>query len=157
MLQRPSAPSPLYGRTEIFIMAEALGVIGSLIAVYQLADRSAQILSGIRHAPTELLALHNEVSDLAMTIKTVETCLKTNDSLSVLETGHVVELLKRAKCHLLQLNELIHMRFLKPGTPNGVHKISRLRWALAKGTVERHRSALRDVRNNIMTELVSIN
>ena len=77
MRQRPSAPLPLYGRIEILIMAEALGVIRSLIAVYQLADRSAQILSRIRHATTELLALHNEVSDLAITIRTVETCLST--------------------------------------------------------------------------------
>ena len=140
-------------------MAEAIGVLGSVIAVYQIADRTNQILSKIRHAPAELLALHNEVSDFTVTLRTVETSLGTTipQNSSLTETRHVSDLIDRAKDHLLLLNQLIHMRFLQSGAVDGHYTISRLRWARAEETVKRHRNALRDIRNNVMTELISIN
>ena len=140
-------------------MAEALGTIGSVISVYQLADRATQILSKIKRAPSELLALHNEISDLMATLRTVEDCVKINSSENALrpDTQHIAELIENAKNHMLQLDQLIHMRFLESGRLDRDHRISRTRWARARSTMENHRIALRDIKSNIMTELMSAN
>ena len=138
-------------------MAEALGILSSVISMYQLLDRANHIISKVRHAPTELLALHNEVSDLTATLRTVEACLRATipGKASTPNTQHMTELIESAKNHLIQLNQLIHMRFLESGSIDGDHRVFRLRWARSKSTVERHRTALRDIKNNIMTELMS--
>ena len=140
-------------------MAEALGILGSVISVYQLADRATQVLTKILHAPFELLALHNELSDLVATLRTVEECVRVKSSENMLGSGmqHIAELVANAKNHVMQVNQLVHMRFLKSGTLDGDPRIFRMRWLRAKTIVENHRLALRDIRGNIMTELISIN
>ena len=62
----------------ISVMAVALSIVGSAIALYQVADRVTQLLSKAKHfheASSEILALNNEVSDLTVTLQNIEQCL----------------------------------------------------------------------------------
>lgn len=145
-------------------MADLLSLAASIITVVGAADTISKTLSKIKilhHAPEELLALNNEVSDLKVVLSSVESYI-TAEHLDASVTSqdlprHMSTLLERAKDQLLQLDQLIHYRFLKAGSLDGEYKIFRLEWVKAKSTVENHRQVLRETRQNLVTQLTLIN
>ena len=144
-------------------MATTLSLIASVIAVVGAADTIAKTISEVkvlRDAPDELLALNNEVSDLTVILRNVESCVTGNDA----ERGtvppdtlqHMFTLVDRAKSRLLELDRLIHYKLLESGSFNADYKVFWIRWARAKSTVESHRMALRDIRQNIVLQILVI-
>ena len=145
-------------------MADPLSLAASIITVVGVADTIGKTLSKIKvlhHAPEELLALNNEISDLKVVLSIVESCINTEHPDTVAISQHLLEnmstLLERAKDRLLQLDQQIHYRFLKSGSLESNYKVFRLEWVKAKTTVENHRQALRDARQNLITQLTLIN
>ena len=145
-------------------MADALSLIASIIAVVEAAETIGKIISRgkiLRNAPDELLALHNEVSDLTVTLRNIEGCISTNSSQrstvpqDILQ--HTATLIDRAKHRLLKLDHLIHYRLLKSGSFEGDYKNFRVRWMRARSDVERHRVTLRDIRQNLVLQILVIN
>ena len=141
-------------------MAVALSIVGSAIAVYQVADRVGQLLSKAKylyHAPSELFALNNEISDLTVTLQNVEQCLSSNTTERVTlpenKIQHVCDLIDAAKKELLRLEQLVHYRFLRSGTLDGDFKVFRLRWARSRPIVENHRQNLQRIRQNVLMEM----
>ena len=115
-------------------MAAALSIVGSAIALYQIADRVGQLLSKAKHlhqAPSELFALNNEISDLTVVLQNVEQCLSPNTTEGIIlpenKIQHVCDLIDTAKKELLDLEQLIHYRFLKSGTLDGDFRVFRIR------------------------------
>ena len=144
-------------------MAATLSIIGLAISVYQVAERVSTLLSKakrLHHAPSELFALNNEVSDLRITVQNVEQCLSTSNegsiALSENKLKHVGHLIDTAKEELLDLEKLIHYQFLKSGTLEGNFKVFRLRWVKTKPLVTQHREAIYKIRQNILMELQTI-
>ena len=145
-------------------MADPLSLIASIIAVVGAAETIGKTISKgkiLRNAPDELLALNNEVSDLTVTLRNIEHCLPTNDTersaVSQETLQHTSTLIERAKHRLIDINQLIHYRLLKSGSFEGDFKVFRTRWMREKSEVERHRIALRDIRQNIVLQILVIN
>ena len=117
-------------------------------------------IRNIRNAPSEALALINEVSDLRIILDDLEGYILQNTARPQLSQGqlhHMSVLLQRAKDLLLELDQLVEYRLLKPDSRSDKIQVSRLEWAKAKDTIEKFRMGLRDIRLNVVTQMVVIN
>ena len=149
-------------------MADPLSITASIIAVVGAAEGVTKTLAkirNIRNAPEELLALINEVSDLRIVFGDVQNYIQSTErsqTTSRLATTnevlqHMAILINRAKYKLLELDQLIQYRLMKPESISNHIKVSRREWTRAKTTIESFRQALRDIRLNIVTQMVIIN
>ena len=147
-------------------MADPLSVTASVIAVVGAIEGVSKTLAKVRtlrNAPSELLALINEASDLRIVLGDVERYITRDGNQSQAfrdQLQNISHLVTRAKDCLLELDKLIHYRFLKPGTDElktKEIKVSRREWAQAKTTTERFRQSLRDIRLNLATEIIVLN
>ena len=147
-------------------MADPLSIVASVIAVVGAIEGVSKTLAKIRtlrNAPSELQALVNEVSDLRIIVGDVENYTSRNTN--QLQAPHdqlknMSILVARAKDCILELDMLIHSRLLRPGAQERKEKaikVSRREWAQARGTIERFRQTLRDIRLNIATEMLVLN
>ncbi|KAL9112793.1 MAG: hypothetical protein Q9187_007725, partial [Circinaria calcarea] len=73
------------------------------------------------------------------------------------ELQHISILVGRAKDKLLELDELIQYRLVKPESISDQIKVSKREWARAKDSIERFRQSLRDIRLNIATHMIVVN
>ena len=143
------------------LMADGLSLAASIFAVLGAADGLSRVLSQIRrlrHAPNELLALINEVSDLRIVLGGIQTYAIQNEYDLHLSQNHVRDLMvltDRAKETVLELDKLIHYRLIKP--QHGTVKLAKTEWLKGATRVERLRHQLRDSRLNIATQMVLIN
>ena len=144
-------------------MAEMLSVVRSAIAVYQIADRLGQLLSKAKHlsrAPSEVFALSNEISDLTIILQSFEQCLLPSGAgrITIPEPRlqHLSGLIKKAKEKLLELEKLIHMRFLKSGSLQRDFKVFRLEWIKDRAVADHHQRALKRIQENIVMEVQGI-
>ena len=144
-------------------MADPLSITASVIAVVGAVDSVNKTLVRIKNlvnAPRNLLALMNEVSDLALVLNDVESFVRqTAERRQSHEDKlrHMELLINRAKNRLLELEHLIHYRLLKPdSTPNKI-RLSRREWVAAKNIIEDFRRSLRDMRIDIVTQMLILN
>ena len=145
-------------------MADPLSIIASIIAVIGAAEgvtKTFQKIKNIRKAPSELLALINEVSDLRIVLANTESHLNqnavTSKSQPLNHLQHLAVLLQRAKNQLLQLDELTQYRLIKADSRLESMKVSRREWATSKDTIENFRRSLRDIRLNIIGQMSVLN
>ena len=143
-------------------MADPLSVTASIIAVVGAAEGVTKTLArirDIRNAPEELLALINEVSDLRIILGDIQSYVQNDTRPLTLQDAlqHLSILINRAKDKLLQLDELIQYRLTKPESVLDQIKISRREWTRAKTTVDKFRQSLRDIRLNIVSQMIVIN
>ena len=144
-------------------MAEAIGLTASIISILGAADAvliSLAKLKVFRKAPAELLSLNNEVADLRIVMGQVESYVASEGVVTSSSPRNLIQQMstqvERAKAELLQLEQLIHYRFLKSGTFEGSYKVFRLEWLKSKSIVETHRQNIRETRQNIFTQLLLI-
>ena len=143
-------------------MADPLSFAASIIAVLGAAEGVAKTLSriqSIRNAPDELLALINEVSDLQIIFGDVQSYARSTQGpqMSRDHLQHLLAFVNRAKEKLLQLDELVHYKLLKPQSSPDHIKVSKREWLKQVKTIERFRQSLRDIRLNIVIHMVMIN
>ena len=140
-------------------MADPLSITASIIAVVGAAEGVTKTLAkikSIRNAPDELLALMNEVSDLKLVISDIQNHIVIQRAQTPqTELQNISTLVKRAKDKLLELDQLIQYRLVKPESDQ--IKVSRREWLRAKAVIERFRQNLRDIRLNIITQMAVIN
>ena len=141
-------------------MAAAVSLAASIVAIVGAADAVGKTLSKARllyRAPDELLALNNEIADLTVVMRNIGNHLPTADSATTQEPiDHLRTLVERARDRILQLDHLIHYQFLKSGSFDSDYKVFRLRWARWRDTVEGHRQALRDAKQNVVIQMQAI-
>ena len=144
-------------------MAEALSLVSSIIAVVGAAEACGQMLSKLKillNAPEEISILYNDITDLTTTLKSVSGCISSSDTeTSAIASSwgaahHMSALVDRAREKILELNEMVHSQFTKAGSCDGDFKFCRLRWAKAKSRVESQRQVLRDIRMNIVMQML---
>ena len=143
-------------------MADPLSLAVSIIAVLGAAEGVAKGIMkiySIRNAPDEILALNNEVSDLQILMYDIRHFIKDSpeSQLSQEHVQHLVSSVNRAKEKLLQLNELMQYKIIKPQTSSNQLKISKREWLKAAQVINRSRQSLRDIRSNITTRFLLIN
>ena len=144
-------------------MADPLSIAASIIAVIGAAERVRKTLTkirNIRNAPSEVLALVNEVSDLRIILGDLEGYIRQNTARPQLpeeQLHHMSILLQRAKDRLLELDRLVEYRLLTPESRSDRIRVSRREWAQSKDTVKRFRQSLRDIRFNIVAQMVVVN
>ena len=143
-------------------MADGLSLVASIIAVIGAAEgvmRTFSRIKSIGHAPDELLALMNEVSDLQIILDDVQSYIRNSQrpQMSQKHLQHLSLFIDRAKVKLLELDELIYYRVLKPEGSLKNIKLSKKEWLKAVETIDRFRKALRDIRLNIVTHMMTIN
>ena len=141
-------------------MAELISLIASIITVLGTADSALKTLSVIksfRKAPTELLALQNEIADLSVVLNDVESSLSRDAEMPPGSPGqiqHLAKLIIQAKTQLLELDKVVHYKIILRGAPNHGLEMSRMGWIKAKPILEGIRQGLREVRHNIMTQMM---
>ena len=118
-------------------MADPLSIIASVIAVLGAAESAGKALNRIRdmtNAPDEILALSNEISDLTVVLKHVETYVTgANGAVISLEhLEHLSLLVRRAQSKLAQLEQIMHDHLPVSGGANRRMSPLRLWWALLK-------------------------
>ena len=144
-------------------MADPLSISASIIAVLGAAEGIGKTLNkirNIREAPIELLALINEISDMKVVLSDTGNHFIQNISNMHLQrehSQHMTTLLDRAKEQLLQLDELVQYRLVRPGSTSQKVQLSRREWTLATSTVQSFRETLRDTRLNKIAQMSVIN
>ena len=143
-------------------MADPLSIIASITAVIGAADSVGKALLRIKllhDSPKQLLALINEVSDFRIVLYSVEKqfCRPQDVKSNSDHLSHLSDMIGKAKVTLLQLDELIEYRFKRPDSTDGHLNVSRVEWLRAEVTVERLRQALRDVKQNIESQMGLMN
>ena len=123
-------------------MADPLSITASIIAVIGAAESIGKAFTqirNIRNAPSEVLALINEVSDLRIILGDVERYFirGNNGGQYSGQLQTMSRLVDRAKEYLLELDQLIQYRLLKPNSSAAQYKISRHEWVAAKHIIER--------------------
>lgn len=132
-------------------MAEPLSIIASIIAVIGAAETVGKALNRIRdimNFPDEGLALSNEISDLTIVLKHVETYVTAAD-------GHISVLAKRAQRRLAQLENIMHNHLPEPGGANRGSSLLRLQWVLLKTKINGLRVDLRDIKLSNMVQVTT--
>ena len=109
-------------------MADPLSITASIIAVVTAAEGVSKTLAKIKNAqraPSELLALVNEVSDLRVILSDVDSHLRRDAERALLSDPlqHMATLLQRAKNQLLQLDQLIQYQLVKPDSTTANLKV----------------------------------
>ena len=141
-------------------MADPLSITASIIAVIGAAEGVSKTLAkikNIRNAPSEVLALVNEVSDLRIVLGDVERYIirdTTGTYRSPEQLRTMSTLVTRASGHLLELDKTIQYRLIKANSTAADFRVSRHEWAVARPAVERFRQSLRDVKLNMVTQMV---
>ena len=144
-------------------MADPLSITASVIAVVGAAEGVSKTIAkvkSIQNASNEALALINEVSDLRIILYDVESYVSQNARWSHSppeQLDHMTTLLTRAKDQLLQLDKLIQYQLVKPESTDQKIKVSRREWARAKDVIKNFRRSLRDIRLNIVAQMVVLN
>ncbi|KAL9117116.1 MAG: hypothetical protein Q9187_006351 [Circinaria calcarea] len=144
-------------------MADPLSFTAGIIAVIGAADGIVKTLAKVRsmkNAPDELLALTNEVSDLRIILGDIDNYFSqsTNRAQTPQEQlEHMSVLINRAKERILELDQLIQYKLVKPESVSDQIKVSRQQWARAKDVIEKFRQSLRDMRLNLMAQMLTIN
>ncbi|KAL9116909.1 MAG: hypothetical protein Q9187_006561 [Circinaria calcarea] len=144
-------------------MADPLSITASIVAVIGAArviTKTLGKIKNLRNAPNELLALFNEVSDLRIILEDLQHYILQNiERPQILqeELQHISILVDRAKDKLLELDEFIQYRLVKPESISDQIKVSKRKWARAKDSIERFRQSLRDIRLNISTHMIVVN
>ena len=142
-------------------MADPLSFAASVVAVLAAAEGVAKTLSRVRKiidAPSELLALINEVSDLQVVLGEVQNYVQYANEKQV--SGDLFLRLSvfvdRTNEELLELNETIYSKLLMPqSSPNRI-QLSKKGWLKAVRTIEKSRQSLRDTRLRIVTHMVTL-
>ena len=135
-------------------MADPLSLTVSIIAVIgavEVLGKTLKKISSIRNTLNELLALVNEISDFRIILSNIENHnVKNTEDVPQEQLQHMSILLNRAKDRLLQLDELVQHRLIKPNLTSTRIKVSQLNWSRASGTIEEFRKSLKDVRMNLI-------
>ena len=122
-------------------MADPLSVAASIIAVIGAVDgvvKTFSCVKKIRHAPDKVLSLHNEISDFRLVLGYMERYFIYDSNRPPVSHDHeetLVTLITNAKDQILELDNLLQYRILKPESTAGTIKISRLEWTRAESTM----------------------
>lgn len=142
-------------------MADPLSVFASIIAVIGAAEAVGKILNQIRdtsNAPDEILALSNDISDLTVVLRSVETYATTADSevtfLDHLE--YISVLVKRAQSKLTQLEQIVHRHLPELGGSKWRGPLLRTQWAFLKPKINALRLDLRDIKLSIILQITTV-
>ena len=142
-------------------MADPLSIMSSIIAVIGAAESVGKAVNRIRdikNAPNEVLALSNEISDLTVVLKHVETYVTATDRavISRQNLEHLSVLAKRAQSRLAQLEQIMHNQLPELGGTNRRSSLLRLQWPLLKTKVNCLRVDLRDIKLSIIVQMTTI-
>ena len=142
-------------------MADPLSIIAGIIAVIGAAQSVGRTLNRIRditNAPNEVLALSNEISDLTVVLKNVETYVTSADGAAISPENleHLSVLARRAQSTLAQLERIMHNHLPEPGGAIRRGSLLRLQWALLKPNVDGLRVDLRDIKLSIIVQIATV-
>ena len=146
-------------------MADPLSITASIISIIGAADtvrRTLNKVKTLKNAPADVLALHAEISDLTVVLDDVNFYIadisETEEASTISRRLQcLAKLLDRAKTYVLDLDSILHYQLVRNGSLDEGFKVSRVEWLRAKSTVESIRHRLRDVRQNIAMQMMSIN
>ena len=143
-------------------MADPLSITASFITVISAVEgisKTFAMIRNVRHAPSEVLALINELSDLRSILEDIERYIirDTNRLLLPPEQMQTIStLVDKSKDYLLELDQVIQYRLVKVNSTSAELRVSRLKWIAAKQTIGRLRLGLRDIRLNLVTQMIVI-
>ena len=144
-------------------MADPLSISASMIALLGAAEAVTKIIGKIRHihnGPTQVLALLNEVADLTVVLKNVQSFVRSQTTQSYIpqdQLQQLASLVEKAKNEVHQLEEVIQRTLIKPNTNTKSIRIFRLEWLKAKPRIVEFKQNLRDIRLKITAHVTLAN
>lgn len=141
-------------------MAEVLGVVASVVAVFQAADRLMDGLSTIKEAPKVLESLSWEISNARSSIQNLHPAVvKLAECLPPERLEPVHALLLQYHADLTELEDVTTKCFSSKttadGTPTQV-KPRRLSWVRQEGRIRRLQENIRTWRMMVLSELSAL-
>ena len=134
------------------ISASVLTVVGAISSTSRIVKK----IASLRGAPEAISALNNEISDLQLVLRAVETMLQSNtDSVKPFTDNGMQELLDRAKGKLLELDILLEYQIMTVDD-NKKPKINFPAWARKQGKIRQLQQDLRSARLNLATIVGSL-
>ena len=129
--------------------ASVIAVVGAIAGV----SRSVKKIASLRAAPEAVLTLNNEISDLQVVLRAIETTLQTNtNAIDFLSSDSLHQPLNRAKEKLLELSIILEYQIIKVGD-GGELTINSLAWARKYSKIKGIQNDLRLIRLNLATIL----
>jgi N-terminal domain on NACHT_NTPase and P-loop NTPases len=109
----------------------------------------------LREAPKEIDALANEISDLELVIRAVDTALREREESATSRDGLAIvsKLLNRANEELLELGKILHEGLIASKSSSEKTTYRRFRWPREKERVEMLLKRLLQIRVNLSTSL----
>ena len=146
-------------------MADPLSVVASIIALVTAAQGTSMALLKLKNlceGPSDILAFINELSDLGIVFGQVERYIThiSHDPQSQVaqeQLDTLAGLVKRATDALLEANELIQHRPVRPGSTLHQTKVSRREWLRLKPKLKQVWKTLSTIRLNVVTHMVTLN
>ena len=142
---------------------DPLSVIASCIAVAgaaKTAVRGVSKLKGLRNLPDILLAVVNEVADLALVVQEIKLSFQQFQHTSSVPANifsTINQRLDRAQATLLELDQVVNYSLLLPPKDNGDIVVSHSAWIRKEGHVHRLQERLRTIRLDITTTFAALN
>ena len=146
-------------------MADPLSITASIVAVITATEGISIALLKLKslyNAPSEVLAVINELSDLGIIFGHIERYLaqiayepQSQVSQDQLET--LAGLVKSATSTLREVNQLIQFRLIKLESTPQQAKVSRREWLRLKPKFNQVRQTLENIRRNVATHMVVLN
>ncbi|KAF4989599.1 hypothetical protein FGRMN_9006 [Fusarium graminum] len=131
-------------------MAEAIGIVASIIAISTAGKDIAKVVRTLRHAPEELLATCNEVSDLVQFLSSLQGIIPPSQPI---DSG-IQATLDKAVIEINQLKNVIRTpETLAPSR----HVTNRVQWYANRRAIRDHQAAFRELRLQLMALLSAQN
>ena len=141
---------------------DAFSVTASCIAVAGAggaAVKGLKKLHDLTKVPDVLLSIINEVADLTLVVQDIRSSFQlTQDmaSISQASASVITQLLDRAQATLLEIDQVINYRLLKPSKPNRKVVFSHSAWIFEQQRVQRLQASLRSTRLDLTTRFAAL-
>ncbi|KAG8531898.1 uncharacterized protein KY384_003534 [Bacidia gigantensis] len=120
--------------------ASVLAILG---AVGKIAKGLRKVL-GLRHAPSVLLALNNEISDLQLVVSDVHDILRTVEEHQIAPLKSTVNALERVKSTLLGLEKFVVYGLTTVSKDDSFQKVDKIAWAQLEHRFSTYKDNLRE-------------
>ena len=142
---------------------DALSIIAGCIAVVTAGGsviRGLAKLQNLRNVPDILLAVIDEVSDLTLLVQEIRLVFQKYQGASDIpqtSISAVQQILDRAQAVLLELDQVVNYRLLRPPSTKGVIRHKLIAWICEERRVYQLQERLRSIRNDLTAGLITLN
>jgi hypothetical protein len=137
--------------TSLLTMADPFGITGVAIASLSVGRKLQSLISELKQAPSELLALSNEISNIKLVLDTIQDAINVSGEAGMRQYDRLGPLLFQARIKLDRLAMLVKRwgTITERGDGFVVKKLDRIFWIKEKKEVWELQRRFREIRANL--------